>query len=91
MPNLTVWNPSTKTQFREDVTGFPLEPDLVQAARSTEMDVLNKLVTWSEFRLRSELPAGTTVFGVRWVDTNRGDFDVPDTIGPGWWFRRRVE
>ena len=78
VPDLSVWRTSSKTHFTDDVTGFPLEPALVHAARHTEMDFLQKLVTWSEFRLRSELPAGTVVFGVRWVDTNRGDFEVPD-------------
>ena len=42
------------------------------------MDWLEGFTTWSTLVQRKDLPTGNTVFGVRWVDVNRGDKDNPE-------------
>ena len=60
--------------YRDDITGQPLDPELVRAARAKELEYFESKRVWvkrplEEARRRTGKPPVT----VRWVDTNKGD------------------
>ena len=65
--------------FKDSVTGQPLEPTLVTAARKLEMEYFESKQVW-ERRPRAEALAktGKAPISVRWIDTNKGDDETPN-------------
>ena len=65
--------------FHDSVTGQPLEPMLVKAARKFEMEYFEAKEVW-ERRPRSEALArtGKSPITVRWIDTSKGDDESPN-------------
>ena len=66
-------------QFKDSVTGQPLEQSLVRAARKLELEYFEAKGVW-ERRPRAEALArtGKAPISVRWIDTNKGDDDSPN-------------
>ena len=76
------WRDTVKDEFYDDLTGLPMDPDLVRAGRRVEMDFMAKLGdrgVW-EYSTTDECyqETGRKPLGVRWVDTDKGDKDRPD-------------
>ena len=69
----------TDTVIKDSVTGQPLEQSLVAAARKLELEYFEAKQVW-EKRPRAEALArtGKAPITVRWIDTNKGDDDVPN-------------
>ena len=65
--------------YRDSVTGQPLRADLVKAARKLELEYFDAKQVW-ERRPRSEALArtGKQPISVRWIDTNKGDDELPN-------------
>ncbi|CAK0830057.1 unnamed protein product [Prorocentrum cordatum] len=73
------WRDTLRTEFYDDLTGLPLDPTRVKAARRLEMDFMAQLGVWVYAReedCRREL--GRRPLSVRWVDIDKGDTDRPD-------------
>ena len=76
------WGPSDghwidyDTQYRDDITGLPLEESKVKAARELEMEFFRKKGVYEKMP-RSQVQ-GKKVIKVRWVDVNKGDDKNPD-------------
>ena len=65
--------------FFDDITGQPLNAELVRAARQKELEYFNSKGVWST-RPSDEAVrvTGRKPISVRWVDTNKGDDDCPN-------------
>ena len=63
---------------KDDVTGTELVPKLVQSARDEEIAYFMKRGVYDVVPRGHEWTTGGKVIGTRWVDTNKGDADVPD-------------
>ena len=63
-------------EFWDDLTGLPLDGDMVRAARKLEMDFFRKKAVYTKVP-RSQTN-GHKVIAVRWVDINKGDDKRPD-------------
>ncbi|MBV61870.1 MAG: hypothetical protein CMH65_11270 [Nevskiales bacterium] len=66
-------------QFRDNLTGQPLDPSMVRAARRKELEYFNSKLVW-ELRPRHEAKQrqGKPPISVRWVDVNKGDDVTPN-------------
>jgi hypothetical protein len=56
----------------DDMSGVPLDPKLVKAARQEEIEYVKKRNVYTKVK-RSEVPSGAKVIRVKWVDVNKGD------------------
>ncbi len=65
--------PAWDLVYHDDVSGKPRPAKLTEAARSEEIDFVDKIQLWEV----CPRPAGTKVIGTRWVDTNKGDTQLP--------------
>ncbi len=65
--------------FRDDLTGQPLVPELVRAARRRELEYFAAKGVWAK-RSRDEAfrITGKAPISVRWVDVDKGDDDSPN-------------
>ena len=63
-----------KAEYRDDLTGQPLDPAMVQAARRKELEYFKKMRVY-EKRPVSECYAttGKVPIKIRWVDTNKSN------------------
>ncbi len=70
---------SARLQYRDAVSGQPLEPALVRAARKKELEYFDHKQVWRK-RPRAEALAktGKRPISVRWIDVNKGDDDAPN-------------
>ena len=69
-PQLVVW---------DDLSGLPLDPELVRRARAEELTEFEKLGVWEEVPLSlCWEKTGRGPIGTRWVDVNKGDALHPD-------------
>ena len=61
-------------QFKDAITGQPLIPELVKAARAKELEYFASKGVW-HYRPRSEAmkKMGKPPITVKWVDVNKGD------------------
>jgi len=78
---VSIWKESSRTEFFDDLTGFPLEATGVRTARVSEMDyVVNKLKIWDVVDRAYALDRmhGKAPIPVRWVDINKGSEDEAD-------------
>ena len=66
-------------QYRDNLTGQPLDPAMVRAARRKELEYFNSKLVW-ELRPRPEAKQrqGKPPISVRWVDVNKGDDVSPN-------------
>ena len=63
-----------KTQYRDEITGQPLIPELVHQARKKELDYFNSKNVWMKrFKAEAHSRTGKPPVTVRWIDTNKGD------------------
>ena len=62
----------------DDVTQAELNPEMVKAARQTEMDYFEKLKVYDRVPREHQLTTGGNIIGVRWVDVNKGDIAEPN-------------
>ena len=60
----------------DDVSGAALNPKHVQEARQVEMEYFKKMNVYTKVS-RWDIPAGTKVVKVKWIDINKGDTDNP--------------
>ena len=68
-----------KARFIDDVTGKPLDPGLVRAARAEEIQGVSKYGVWIKVPLKECYDnTGKAPVGGRWVDHNKGDDINPD-------------
>ncbi|CAK0838042.1 unnamed protein product, partial [Prorocentrum cordatum] len=73
------WRDTLRTEFYDDLTGLPLDPTLVKAARRLEMDFMAQLGVWVYAREEDcQRELGRRPLSVRWVDIDKGDTDRPD-------------
>ena len=70
---------SNEPVYRDDLTGQPLPPELVRAARAKELEYFGAKKVW-EKRAFSEARkvTGRPPITVRWVDVNKGDNQNPN-------------
>ena len=70
---------NTNARFRDDLTGQPLKPELVKAARRKELEYFNTKGVWT-LRPRAEARErqGKPPITVKWVDVNKGDDEAPN-------------
>ena len=68
-----------QVQFKDAITGQPLDPTLVKAARAKELEYFATKGVW-HYRPRSEALArmGKPPITVKWVDVNKGDDIEPN-------------
>ena len=59
----------------DSVTGQPLDEGLVRAARAKEMDYFKSKEVWEKRDRQEAFEEGSPV---KWIDTNKGDGDVPN-------------
>ncbi len=66
-------------QYRDAITGQPLDPDMVRAARRKELEYFNSKHVW-DVRDRAEAlrRQGKPPISVRWIDVNKGDDSDPN-------------
>ncbi|MFM7988410.1 MAG: hypothetical protein ACKPKO_54770, partial [Candidatus Fonsibacter sp.] len=65
-------------RYWDDVTGAPLPPDLVAAARSEEIAFMQAWGVWEVRPIKECIQrTGKKPIGGRWVDHNKGDADNP--------------
>ena len=65
--------------YKDSVTGQPLEPNLVRAARKLEMEYFDSKDVWVRVaRAEALARTGNAPITVRWIDTNKGDDDAPN-------------
>ena len=62
----------------DDVTGVPLDPDLVLKARNVEMHFFKKMNVYTIVDASHQKMNGGKIIDVRWIDTNKGDSMNPD-------------
>ncbi|CAK0843605.1 unnamed protein product [Prorocentrum cordatum] len=73
------WRDTLRTEFYDDLTGLPLDPTRVKAARRLEMDFMAQLGVWVYAREEDcQRELGRRPLSVRWVDIDKGDTDRPD-------------
>ncbi|CAK0896231.1 unnamed protein product [Prorocentrum cordatum] len=73
------WRDTLRTEFYRDLTGLPLDPTLVKAARRREMDFMAQLGARVYARVEDcQRELGRRPFSARWVDIDKGDADRPD-------------
>ena len=66
-------------EFRDDLTGQLLDPQLVREARATEMEYVRSKGLWAKRPVKECLDkTGRPPVTVRWVDTNKGDDKCPN-------------
>jgi hypothetical protein len=66
-------------EFWDDVSGEPLDPDLVRKARAEEMDEIRKHGVYKKVKRGIAWEAtGKAPIKVRWVDVNKGDKTHPE-------------
>ncbi|CAK0792782.1 unnamed protein product, partial [Prorocentrum cordatum] len=72
------WRDALRTEFYDDLTGLPLDPARVKAARRLEMDFMAQLGAWVYAREEDcQRELGRRPLSVRWVDIDEGDADRP--------------
>ena len=73
------WIDSDRMEFYDELTGLEMEPDMVRAARRTEMEFMATLNVWSYSTVaQAHADIGRAPFGVRWIDSDKGDSTRPD-------------
>ncbi|CAK0882798.1 unnamed protein product, partial [Prorocentrum cordatum] len=73
------WRDTLRAEFYDDLTGLPLDPTRVKAARRLEMDFMAQLGVWVYAREEDcQRELGRRPLSVRWVDIDKGDTDRPD-------------
>ncbi|CAK0860738.1 unnamed protein product, partial [Prorocentrum cordatum] len=73
------WRDTLRTEFYDDLTGLPLDPTRVKAARRLEMDFMAQLGVWVYAREEDcQRELGRRPLSGRWVDIDKGDTDRPD-------------
>ena len=60
---------TTMNGARDNISGKPLDTDLVQAACREECDVITSMGVWEVI----DRPPGEKIITTRWVDVNKGD------------------
>ena len=78
---VSIWKESSRTEFFDDLTGFPLDAEGVRSARTSEMDyVVNQLKIWDivDRGYALERMEGKAPIPVRWVDINKGSAEDPE-------------
>jgi len=65
--------PEVETPYWDDISGKPLDPSGVNAARQEEVQVIKEMGVWEVI----PRPVGEKVISTRWVDINKGDEDRP--------------
>lgn len=65
--------------YKDDLTGQPLPPALVRAARAKELEYLAAKKVWEKRSLsEARRVTGRPPITVRWVDVNKGDNESPN-------------
>ena len=68
-----------EVEFRDAITGQPLDPALVRAARREELEYFAAKPVWRKVpRAEATRRLGKPQISVKWVDVNKGDDDSPN-------------
>jgi len=72
-------NKAGEEEYKDSVTGQPLNPTLVKEARRKEMEYFDSMKVWMR-KNRSDAfrDMGKAPISVRWVDVNKGDDENPN-------------
>ena len=62
----------------DDVTGAQLDPNGVREARQEEMNFFREMKAYDRCRTSSVTEEGGKLIDVRWIDTNKGDWEHPN-------------
>lgn len=69
----------TGETFHDAITGQPLRPDLVRAARREELEYFASKHVWKKVPWhRARELQGKPAISVRWIDANKGDVEHPN-------------
>ena len=65
---------ASSSMYHDDLTGQPLDPDLVAAAREKELEYFASKGAWRKTTIAEcKKVTGRAPISVRWVDVNKGD------------------
>ena len=62
----------------DDVSGLPLDPELVAKARAVEMDFFKRMGVYTVVDGSDQRRTGGKIIDLKWIDTNKGDSSNPN-------------